>query len=237
VDHRTEQLAPGVWRVEVALYVNAFVVANDGHSDREGITVIDTGLRSSGTKLVRSIRLAGLDPRSVSDVLLTHWHIDHAGSAARFASSSAAPRVWVGAGDRDVVAGRQPPPRPERGQVSRAGRVMAPTTKPATPVPDVRALDDGDGFPAAGGVQVVAAPGHTRGHVAYLLPEQGVLVAGDAIWNVWWLSRGPRFLCTALPAVPATLRRLAALEYDTLAVAHGPAVTARARERVAGLVD
>jgi glyoxylase-like metal-dependent hydrolase (beta-lactamase superfamily II) len=106
MDNRTQQLADGVWRVDVAYAVNAFVLADDGQGDAQGLTLVDTGLRSSGARLVRSIRMLGLDPRAVGRVLLTHWHADHAGSAARFADSSAAPSVHVGAEDLDVVTGR-----------------------------------------------------------------------------------------------------------------------------------
>lgn len=237
MDNRTEQLADGVWRVEVALYVNAFVLANDGRSDVEGLTIVDTGWRSGGPRLVRSIRHLGLDPRAVDDVLLTHWHADHAGSAARLAASSAAPAVHVGEVDQPVVRGdAEPASRPPG--TTRLGALLARTglVRGVDPVPDVAALADGQRFEACDGLDVVAAPGHTAGHCAFWLPDRGVLLAGDAVWNVWFLSRGPRLACSALPARPATLARLARLDPGVLAVAHGPPVTRDAGIRLAALV-
>lgn len=236
MDNHTEQLADGVWRIEVGWYTNAFVLANDGRSDAAGLTLVDTGLRSSGPRLVRSIRLAGLAPRSITDVLLSHWHPDHAGAAARFARSSAAPAIRVGTEDHGIVAGVAPPPRatlaagPLRWAGSRLGR-------PPAPVPAVGTLAGGEQLAVAGGLQVVAAPGHTRGHCAFWLAERGVLLAGDAVMNVLFLSRGPRPLATDPALIPGTLRRLAALQPDTLAPGHGPPVTARAAERLAALVS
>lgn len=223
-----------MWRVELSAYVNSFVLANDGRGDDEGLTVVDTGTRSGGPRLVRSLRMLGLDPRAVCDVLLTHWHVDHAGSAARFATSGAHSRVWVGEGDLDTVRGAAPrvPPSPD---TTLPGRLFARHGKRAPAVPTARGLGEGHEVDAAGGVQVVATPGHTAGHVSYLLPDHGVLLAGDALFNVWFLSRGPRFLCTARSAQQATLERISHLDFDVLAVAHGPAIGSRAKQRIAAL--
>jgi glyoxylase-like metal-dependent hydrolase (beta-lactamase superfamily II) len=236
VDNRTEQLADGVWRVEVAPFVNAFVLANDGTGDAEGLTIVDTGTPGGGPRLVRSVRMLSLDPRAIGDVLLTHWHTDHAGSAARFATSSAGARVWVGAADLAMVRGERPaaPPPPDTTAAGRLWHRLAPKPRP---VPEARGLADGEVREVAGGLEVVPTPGHTAGHVAFLLPSRGVLLAGDALVNVGRLWRGPRFLCTALSAQRATAARLAGLDYGALAVAHGPAVTTGAQARVARLAQ
>jgi glyoxylase-like metal-dependent hydrolase (beta-lactamase superfamily II) len=236
VDNRTEQLADGVWRVEVVTYVNTYLLANDGRGDGEGLTVVDTGTASGGPRLVRSIRMLGFDPRGVSDVLLTHWHVDHTGSAARFATSSAASRVWAGHGDLPVVRGERPPPRPPAPDTTALGRLLnGRLSRPGPPVRGARGLADGDRHEAAGGVEVVATPGHTGGHVAFLLPARGVLLAGDAVFSIGRPSLGPRLLCTALSARPATAARIAALDWELLAVGHGPPLTAAARDRIAHL--
>lgn len=235
MDNHTEQLADGVWRIEVGWYTSAFVLANDGRRDAAGLTLVDTGWHASGPRLVRSIRLAGLDPRSIGDVLLSHWHPDHAGAAARFARSSAAPSVRVGAADRPVVAGTEPPPAADRaaGPLRRLAVRLA--RRPA-PV-DAGVLAGGERLEVAGGLEVVAAPGHTAGHCAFWLPQRGVLLAGDTLFNVLKLSGGPRFLCADPDAARATLRRLAALRPDALAPSHGPPVTRRAAQRLERLVS
>jgi glyoxylase-like metal-dependent hydrolase (beta-lactamase superfamily II) len=236
VDNRTEQLAEGVWRVEVLTYVNAYVLANDGVGDDEGLTIVDTGTKRAGPRFVRSVRMLGFDPRAISDVLLTHWHGDHTGSAQRFASSSAAPKVWVGRNDLAVVRGERRPEVPPPPDTTALGRLFARLGNVGPPVPGARGLSQGDRHESAGGVEVVDTPGHTVGSVSYLLVSRGVLIAGDALANVGRLSQGPRFLCTNLSAQKATAQRIADLAWDTVAVGHGPAVSRqRARERVARL--
>jgi glyoxylase-like metal-dependent hydrolase (beta-lactamase superfamily II) len=237
MDNRTEQLAAGVWRIEVGFYVNAYVIAYDGNGDGGGLALVDTGWRSGGERLVRSLRHLGLDPRTVRAVLLSHWHADHTGSAARWARSSARPAVHAGAGDAPVVAGTAPPVTGAP-HTSRLGTVLHRTGvyRPAEPVP-VLPLADGQRFEAAGGLEVLAAPGHTPGHCAFWLPERGVLLAGDAVWHIWLLSRGPRFSCSALPARAATLGRLAGYDMAVLALGHGPPVTRAPGRRLRALAE
>lgn len=241
MDNRTEQLADGVWRVEVAYAVNAFVLADNGRGDAEGLTIVDTGWRSGGARLVRSIRMLGLDQRAVHRVLLTHWHPDHAGSAAKLARSSASPSVHVGQDDLAVVRGEVE--RPYRiappGHLSRTGRIAdrLGLMRPAEAVPAAKPLTAGEQIATAGGLEVVPAPGHTAGHCAFWLPSRGVLLAGDAVWNTWVTWAGPAMSCSAIPAIPSTLRRLEAIAPDLLAVAHGPPLRRGATARLAALAE
>jgi glyoxylase-like metal-dependent hydrolase (beta-lactamase superfamily II) len=233
VDNKTEQLADGVWRVEVGYYVNAYVLAND--ADGAGLTLVDTGRRAGGPRLVRSIRMLGFDPRTVTDVLLTHWHHDHSGSAARFARSSAAPRVHVGDGDAGVVDGSVRNPLEAPGaEAGRFGRAVVPRLPRPAPVPGLQVLRDGDRFQAAGGCVVVATPGHTPGHCAFWLPQRGIVLAGDAVFNVLLPTRGWSPAWSAVSRIPASLARLAGLGAGTVAPGHGPPLPAAVLDRLAG---
>lgn len=235
MDNHTEQLADGVWRVELNFWLSAFVLANNGRDDADGLTLVDAGTRGAAPRLVRSVRMLGFEPRSVTDVLLTHWHIDHTGGARRFAESSAAPRVWIGAGDLPVLTGEKTPGE-FAGDASALGRFLHRHAYVAPqPVADARTLADGHVHEAAGGARVVAAPGHTIGHVALHLPERGVLIAGDAVMNLAGLRPSPGLLSSARAALPGTLARLAALDFTVLAMMHGPPVERDARSRLQAL--
>ena len=215
MDNRTEPLAPGVWRIEVGVFTNAYLIARDGHSDDGGLVLVDAGARRMAPRLVRSIRMLGFDASAVDTVLLSHWHADHAGSATRFAASAARSAVKARPPDDAEVAGTAPvasAPRRVRRMVHRG--FARPQPVECAPLVDEETQ--------AGGLQVVAAPGHTLGHTAFWLPEHRVLLAGDAVFGILRVTTGPRVLQAAPDAVPDTLRRLARLEPAVVALGHGP---------------
>ncbi|HVM21285.1 MAG TPA: MBL fold metallo-hydrolase [Egibacteraceae bacterium] len=237
MDNSTEQLAEGVWRIEVAPFTNAYLLANNGRSDREGLTLIDAGTRRSGPRLVRSVRLLGVDPRSIRDLVLTHWHADHTGSAARFATSSAGTRVHAGHADLAAVQGRlrRPQLAAPAGDVTWLGRLAGRFMAPGPAVAEADGLDDDTALAWAPHVRVIASPGHTPGHLSLHLPAQGVLIAGDAVCTIGRLNRLLPAVRSARSQEATTLDRLAALDFDILAVGHGPPVVSGARRRLEAL--
>jgi glyoxylase-like metal-dependent hydrolase (beta-lactamase superfamily II) len=239
VDNYTEQLADGVWRIEVGPFINAFLVAADGRSDAEGLTLVDTGTKASGSKIVRSVRHLGMDPLRITDVVLTHWHVDHTGSARRFQDSSAKPRVLVGRADLAAVEGavRHPQAIAAPGDVSTFGRFMGRYLTAGRPVVGSRPVDDGDIIEGCPRAVVVTSPGHTIGHISIHIPDVGVLLAGDAMWNLGGLTRGWGMSRSARTHEAATLAKLAALEFEILAPGHGPPVVTQAREKLRRLAQ
>jgi glyoxylase-like metal-dependent hydrolase (beta-lactamase superfamily II) len=237
VDNGTEQLADGVWRIELSAWASVVLLANDGHGDADGLTLVDAGMRGAGPRLVRSVRMAGLNPQAIGDVLLTNWHAAHAGGARRLADSSAAPTVWIGGEDLPVLTGERSPGETATDCSAAAGLLHRHLFRAPPPVDGAQALPDGHVHPAAGGAHVVATPGHTAGHRSVHLPERGVLIAGDAVMNLGRLRPGPSPLSNARSQVRASIERLAALDFSVLSPAHGPPVDRRARERLAALLD
>ncbi len=86
----------------------------------------------------------------------------------------------------------------------------------------VREAADGDDV---FGLQIVATPGHTPGHVAVFDADSGVLVAGDALNNNADRLSGasPRFTEDEVAAAES-VRKLAGLQPRVILVGHGPPV-------------
>jgi glyoxylase-like metal-dependent hydrolase (beta-lactamase superfamily II) len=215
-------LAPGVWRIPlIGDFTNGFVFRDaDGQ-----VTLLDMGLGPSGTKVIAALRWIGSDVSDVTRLLLTHAHSDHAGGAAYVAEQTGR-GFGVHAGDaRYLRTGTVPP------LGSTLGRLLArlPGNGFAA-VPVDEELTDGQVLPVAGGLRVVHTPGHSPGHASYLHEDSGVLVTGDAIFNVLGLRWPFRSFCTDFRMTQETAHRLGELEYDVAAFTHGPELRERPRD-------
>ncbi|HMH94069.1 MAG TPA: MBL fold metallo-hydrolase, partial [Streptosporangiaceae bacterium] len=102
-----------------------------------GLALIDTSVPGSAPRLAAAIRDTGRDPADLRHLVLTHFHGDHAGSAADVAA-------W---GDVEVVAhhadapflrGDGPGPPPQLADWERPIFDQVTARLPAAPVPPVR---------------------------------------------------------------------------------------------------
>lgn len=87
------------------------------------------------------------------------------------------------------------------------------------------------------GLQVVATPGHTAGHLSVFDPDTGVLVAGDALTNDGRLTgSNPQFTEDDAQAT-ASIQTMAALVPETILVGHGAPVLDNAAQQLQELAD
>jgi glyoxylase-like metal-dependent hydrolase (beta-lactamase superfamily II) len=213
-----EFIAPGV-RAIVQGYVSAFLV-----EDEEGVTLVDAGLPGRAAALRRALDEAG-GPARLRHVVLTHHHVDHTGGlAALLGGLQGEVTVWAHAADARVIRGDTPPPRPPgRSPLERAAIAAIARFGPKAPPARVdREVADGETVPAGGGLVAVHTPGHTAGHVSWLLPARRLLFVGDAAANI--LGRvGPPFgvFTEDHAEVVRSIAKLAALEFEVACFGHG----------------
>ena len=107
----------------------------------------------------------------VLHVLLTHMHLDHVTGARWLADKTGAD---VCACALDANLGRELPE-----QVAQFHLKFE-----CEPLTIDRILSDGDTIPLGDEtIQVLHVPGHSPGGLAFYLPDSGVLIAGDTIFN------------------------------------------------------
>lgn len=145
----------------------------------ESALLVDTGVGVGSLKAV----VEGITSKPVT-VLLTHGHVDHACGAGEFDT------VYMHTADTALYGdhSRLPVRMGYVGGSATSGADGALTAKVQEsdylPVKEAAAflpLEDGKIFSLGDiSVQVLAAPGHTPGSVVMLIPEERILILGDA---------------------------------------------------------
>ncbi|MFC5757888.1 MBL fold metallo-hydrolase [Rhizobium sp. GCM10022189] len=146
----------------IELSVDALLARRGGEA-----IVIDTGLGPSiPGSLAGSLSLAGVSPDEVTTVLITHVHSDHIGGLITQDTQSAFKHAVIKISEPDWKWLQQ---QPEMAEIT---RVIAPQVKTFNPGEDV-----------ATGIKSVRIPGHTPGHVGYMISskDQTLLDVGDTV--------------------------------------------------------
>jgi glyoxylase-like metal-dependent hydrolase (beta-lactamase superfamily II) len=216
-----EQLADDVWHVPLGPRdsVNAYIL---------GDVLVDSGYKLQSGKAVKAAR-----ERDVKEHALTHAHLDHAGGSARVCRELGLGGVAVGAIDADDVRTGAPEPPPHTpGLLKGVGRRYARFEK----APVARELREGD--VVGPGFVVLDVPGHSNGHVAFWRERDGLLIAGDVLFNMHLLTTAPGLREPPRPFTmdPSknreSIRRIAALEPRVVGFGHGPVLRDDAATRL-----
>lgn len=189
-------------------FVNCFLVR-----EADGLTLVDASFAGNAKRILAVAQDLGVP---ITRIVLTHAHIDHAGSVN--ALRAALPDVEVCAGAREArfLAGDSSLDDDEAQAPLKGGYVTL--DQPVT-----RALEPGD---CVGSLEVHASPGHTPGHIALFDTRDQTLFAGDAWVVMGGLSVVGKMTLFPLPAMgtwhkATALQSAQALHPSRLAVGHG----------------
>jgi glyoxylase-like metal-dependent hydrolase (beta-lactamase superfamily II) len=224
------ELADGVYSLGHGKggHVHAFLLDAGGE-----LSLVDTLFEADARLVLDALARLGRKPSDLRRIAITHGHRSHLGGLATLKRESGA-AVHAHAWEADIVSGDR------RAQsvsiLPRQSLRLLPfqlglwLNRPRhRPCPVDEPLREGDAF---GPLQVLHAPGHSPGHLAFWWPERRFLIAGDGVAT--WPS-----LCAGWSAFNlnhaqhrATLQRLAALDAQIVGVGHGEPITDAAPDRL-----
>ncbi len=222
------------------LVVSNVFLLDGGPGDR---WLVDTGHWAERATLLWELGRAGIGPRELTGVLLTHRHSDHAGNAAFLQRHGV--KVYAHREDARVLSGEAPRPRMRPGPgtdlVSRAFAALE-NRAPAARLRVDGVLEDGD---TLAGLCVHAVPGHTEGSVFFRHERTRSLLSGDMLLAARPPLTWAQGLCAPFAAFTQDLARAhaslrsfhaAGHEYDNLLSGHGRPILGDARAAVGELI-
>lgn len=156
-------------------FVNLYLIVEEHQ-----LSLVDAGTSAAPRQVERVLARRGRSMQDIKHILITHSDGDHIGGLAELRAATGA-AVYAGAIEAEAIA---------RGEASRSPAVpaiMQPLFQLVQRLMPVVASEAtvivhaGETLPILGGLQVLATPGHTPGHISYYAPEHGVLFAGDSM--------------------------------------------------------
>ncbi len=199
--------------------------------------LIDCGLGEGPSldRIADTIAREGLDISKLNTLILTHYHMDHAGGAAKarewFGLQVWAPREAaevLRTGDEEAVA---------LDVAKRSG--LYPADYRFQPVAVDRELDEGDVLTVGNlELRAIATPGHCNGHFSYLMQgaARRYLFAGDAIFagaRVVWQNIHD----CSVPLTVASIYKLRGIDFDALLPGHAAVVLSGGKRHVEAAAD
>ncbi|MGD0644042.1 MAG: MBL fold metallo-hydrolase [Candidatus Bathyarchaeia archaeon] len=192
--------------------------------DGDKLILIDTGLPRSHKKIIKYIETLGRKPTDVSVIVLTHFHIDHVGSAKKMKELTNA-KLAVHELDADFVAGKKAPLKPKNLMFKALSSII----KADSVEPDLLLKENDE----VGRLIVIHTPGHSEGSISLLDNERKVMFVGDAVRFVDGKIEGPPegFTLDSEKA-KESIGRISTFNFDILLSGHGQPLMPNASQKV-----
>ena len=172
-------LEPDLWRLDLDFQRTAGVIAAYLITDRHGHTLVETGPGSTLPALERAVHAAGAELYEITQLLVTHIHLDHAGAAGALMRRIPHARLYV----HPVGAPHMVDPTKLVASATRIyGERMDRLWGAFEACPAERVVQLADGAEVRCGRRTLHAlhtPGHASHHIAFLDAEHGTVFTGD----------------------------------------------------------
>jgi glyoxylase-like metal-dependent hydrolase (beta-lactamase superfamily II) len=206
---------PEIIRISRFGFVNCYLVPED-----DGLTLVDTMIGGSAKKIMAA---ATALQAPIVRIALTHAHGDHIGSLDQLHELLPDAEVFISGRDARLLR-KDTSVDPTEPQTKLRGSIPGAMTTPT------RTIEDGE---MVGSLRVIATPGHTPGHVAFVDTRDQTLLCGDVFATLGGVATSAKANWKfPLPAIATwdkatdleSAKKLLALTPARLAPGHGKIV-------------
>lgn len=186
----------------------------------EEMALIDCGMAAGDSleRILSNVRAEGLNPGKITQIIATHYHMDHTGGAARFRDRLGVEVVAPAGAAHALRTGDE---RAVALDVAKAAGFYDLDYR-FEPVEVAREVREGDRVQVGSlELEVYETPGHCDGHASYLMPgmERRYLFAGDAVFSGGRVVLQNIHDCSIQQSA-ASIAKLAGLQFDALLPGH-----------------
>ncbi|MBF0118279.1 MAG: MBL fold metallo-hydrolase [Desulfobacterales bacterium] len=212
----------------------------------DSIAFIDTGVSAGGAfaDLIAEIESDSIDMSNINWILFTHCHWDHINAADKLISSN---KINIAAGNLDIpyIEDR------EKYINDFTSSHFGPFEKEIFPHPRLltklmiwfvfgsqpknlivnRRLENGNIIDIGRKIEAISLPGHTEGHMGYLIQDSGILVTGDLFdfENAFGMDINNHF--SNYEAALASLEKVRQIDPEIIIPGHGEPTTSKSASR------
>jgi len=200
-------------------HVNSFIICTDSET-----ILIDTGFNDGVALTETALNKLDRTLEDVTHILLTHGHLDHTFNLHTFKKKSPDAIICASPKEELHIAGTYPYKGITRicGWAESLGRNVL----GYTPESINMELIDSQVVDIANGLEIIALPGHTYGHLGFLHLESRILFTGDLVdFRKNYTRFSPPFLNTCPEFFPSTTKRVLKMDLDGIYSSHGQPIS------------
>jgi glyoxylase-like metal-dependent hydrolase (beta-lactamase superfamily II) len=231
------KIAPGIHALtqDKGGRVHAFLL-----DDGSGLTLIDALFDTDGKLILDEIRAMGRQPGDLKNIILTHAHRSHIGSAAAIKKATGA-TVYAHDWEAAIINGSRKAqrvsiwPKPPREAYKLQLGLALGLGNNHPPCEVDRPLKEGD---RVGPLDVIATPGHTPGCLSFHWREKRALFVGDVVVSWPKVEAGWAGLTLDMGENVRSVGKLSELkDVEVIGVGHGSPILTAGAEVLSRLKD